>query len=127
MPKPRASGELRRRDKWLLIGLAIAVVTFAAISITVNALRPDVPTTSNSSTVDPRVQDSDFVVHLGQEAGPGMTQQQTIAMGRATCASLVAGKSRAEAAASLTAQGLTAEQAAALLAAALEAYCPEKR
>jgi hypothetical protein len=111
----------------LLIGLALAVVAFAAISITVNALRPDVPTTSNSATVDPRVQDSDFVVHLGSDSVPGMTQEQSIALGRSTCTSIIAGQSKADASSALTTKGLTARQAAALLAAALAAYCPENR
>jgi hypothetical protein len=127
VPRPRPSGALRRRDKWLLVGLAVAVVVFSAISVTVNALRPDVPTTSNSSTVDPRVQDSDYVLHLGSVLPPDTPQVRAIAMGRSACASLDAGTTRAAASNDLIAGGLTEAQAAAVLAAAVEAYCPAHR
>ena len=127
VPRPRPSGTLRRRDKALLVGLAAAVVTFAAISITVNALRPDVPTTSNRTTVDPRAQDSDYVIHLGTAAVPGMTQEQVIALGRSACASLRQGTSKAEVSAQLRTKGISDAEAGAVVTAAIEAYCPDRR
>ena len=127
VPRPQPSGAIRRRDRALLIGLAVVVVAFAAISITVNALRPDVPTTSNSATVDPRVQDSDFVVHLGETAVAGRTQEQLIGLGRSSCASLDSGRSKPDTTAELVAKGLTDAQAKDILTAAIEAYCPTHR
>lgn len=127
LPRPRPSGAVRRRDRTLLIGLAVAVVTFAAISITVNALRPDVPTTSNSATVDPRVQDSDYVIQLGATTLPAMPQESAIALGHSACASLDTGASKASVTQQLVDTGLTPPQAAAVVDAAVTAYCPTHR
>lgn len=127
VPRPQPSGAIRRRDRALLIGLAVVVVAFAAISIGVNALRPDVPTTSNSATVDPRVQDSDFVVRLGATAMAGMTQERVIGLGRSSCTSLDSGTTKTDATTALVAKGLTDAEAKAVLAAAIQAYCPRHR
>lgn len=126
LPRPRARGPMRRRDLFLLIGLAIAVVTFSAISISVNALRPDVPTTSNSTTVDPRSQESDYILHIAA-ALPGHTQAEAIAVGRSVCTVLSAGLSRDEAAQRLQARGYSAGQADLIISAATDALCPANR
>jgi len=122
----RGSG-IRRRDRALLIGLGCVIVGFAAISITVNALRPDVPTTSNSAPVDPRAQDSDYVLRLGPTVLPDRTQAEAIALGRSVCASFDAARTRADIVDSLKAEHLTSRQAEAVIAAATDAYCPEQR
>jgi hypothetical protein len=117
---------LKPRDRWFLIVLPTVVVCFAAISIAVNALAPDVPTTSNSTAVDQRVQDSEYVLHLGRSV-PSITQGQAIAMGRAACSALDAGSSRPTVIASITEQGITSAQAAQVLTAAVASYCPQHR
>ncbi len=126
LPRPRPSGAIRRRDRMLLIGLAVAVVTFSAISIAVNALRPDVPTTSNSASLDPRVNDSDYVIRLGTTLS-AMPQQEAIALGRAACTSLDNGATKATVTSDLTDSGLTPSQAASVIDAAVTAYCPTHR
>lgn len=127
VPKPQAKGPIRRRDKYLLIGLAVAIVTFAMISIAINALRPDIPTTSNAAAGDPRIQDSTFVLLIDAKLLPGRTQPQAIALGKSVCAELNSGATRDDVLASLTGQGLNSIQSATLLRAAVQAYCPAKR
>jgi hypothetical protein len=127
IPRPHARGSMRRRDLFLLVGLALAVVAFSAISITINALRPDVPTTSNSTTADPRVLDSDFVVRLGSRVLPDTPQAELLALGRDVCAQFDAGASAAAVSSSLESQGLTSAQGDAVIGAAVEAYCPAHR
>ena len=127
IPKPEAKGPIRRRDKSLLIGLAVAIVTFALISVAINALRPDIPTSSNAAAVDPRVMDSTYVLLIDAKLLPDRTQAQAIALGRLVCANLAAGGTRADAAAALREQGLNAIQAGAVMAAAVKAYCPVQR
>ena len=117
----RGSG-IRRRDRAVLIGLGCVIVGFAAISITVNALRPDVPTTSNGAPVDPRAQDSDYVLRLGPTVLPDRTQAETIALGRSVCASFDDGRTRPDIVTSLAAGHLTRDQADAVITAATDAY-----
>jgi hypothetical protein len=127
IPKPAAKGPIRRRDKYLLIGLAIAIVTFALISVAINALRPDVPTTSNAAGADPRVQDSTYVLLMDEKLLPGRTQAQAIALGKLVCAQLNAGGSKDDAATALRGEGLNAIQSGAVMTAAVKAFCPAHR
>jgi hypothetical protein len=127
IPRPTPRGPTRRRDLYLLIGLASAVVIFSAISITINALRPDVPTTSNSASIDPRVQDSDFVLHLGSRMLPSTPQKEAIALGRETCTQFDAGASRDTVITALEGKGLNSIQASAVIDASIEAFCPAHR
>jgi len=127
IPKPEARGPIPRRDKYLLIGLAVAIVSFALISIAINALRPDIPTTSNAATIDPRIQDSTFILLIDPKLIPGRTQAQAIAMGRSVCAQLNAGATKDDVIAALKSQGLNSIQSPTVLSAAVDAYCPNKR
>jgi hypothetical protein len=118
---------VRRRDAYLLVGFSGAVVFFAAISIGVNALAPDVPTTSNATADDSRVQDSNFVLHLGSTNTPDLPQQDLIALGRSVCTSFDAKRSRQSVGAGLESRGLTSGQASVVMTAAVNAYCPGHR
>ena len=118
---------IRRRDRAMLIGLGCVIVAFAAISITVNALRPDVPTTSNSAPVDPRAQDSDYVLRLGPSALPDRTQAQVIGLGRSVCTSFDANRTRQDVLTDLATEHLTSTQAEAVITAATDSHCPEHR
>jgi hypothetical protein len=118
---------MHRKDRYWLIGLATAVVFFAAISITVNALAPDVPTLSNTSDNDARVQDSIYVLALDSLPGTALSQQDAITLGRSTCAAFDRGDSPTTVLATAAQSGLTPEQAANLIKAAIDAYCPRHR
>ena len=118
---------MRRRDTYFLVGFFVAIVFFAAISISINALAPDVPTTSNTAADDARVQDSTYVLVLGSANAIGIPQRELIDMGRSVCASFDGGRSRPTTEAELTSRGLTSAQAALVTKAAVDAYCPGHR
>lgn len=115
---------MSRRDKFLLIGFSAAVVFFAAISIGVNAMTPDVPTSSNTVVKDGRVEDGEYVLRLGPSTLTGFSQQQSIDLGRLACAALDRGMAGRAVAETLGARGLTPQQSRAVIDAAVATYCP---
>ena len=116
-----------RRDKVFLITAFAAVVFFSSVSIAVNALAPDVPTSSNYTAMDPRVQDSNFILRLGSPTLVGRSQAQAIALGRTACDALETGGTGATLMPDLLSRGLDSQQAAKVVYAAVEAYCPGYR